>query len=1056
MIAWFTRNGVAANLVMLLLVIGGIASYMSVKRELFPQFSLDLVTVRVPYLGASPEEVEESVVIRIEEAIQAVDGIKEISSTAQEGYGAVTATINKGYDLAKVKDDIKSRVDSIISFPADTERPIVDEPLIQKDVIRVSVYGDASEREIKKISERVRDEIVELKGISQAEVQGVRDYEISIEVSEFKLLNYDITFDQVVQAVRSNSLDLPGGLIKADGGEISLRTKEQAYVGADFQNIVLLSNPDGGKLYLGDVATIKDGFADQDMITKFNEKPAGIILVREVGSENPLEISKLVYDYVENASKTWLPNGVKLEAWSDSSFYLQGRIDMLLENGFIGFLLVLITLTIFLRPSLAFFVAIGIPVSFLATIAIAPLIGVSINLLSLFAFILVLGIVVDDAIVVGESVFTEFQKSGPGVDSAVRGAKLVSMPVTFAVITTAVAFIPVFFLPGMIGKFMYVIPIVVVPTLLFSLVQSKLVLPYHLSLCHVGDKDGRENLNIFSRWQRRFSDGLERFIQNVYMPILDKVLTFRWVTLSAFVAMLVFSFALVIFGAVRFVFFPNVPSDYIFVELNMAEGTPLSETQKAFKRIEDSLTEISEEEITKGFIDPVKNRASFLGYSVLSGGLTPASFSSGGNIASIILELAKAELIDSNADDISQRWREKVGEIPGARKLNFLSSAAGPVGLPVDIRLTGRNFRDLKAASMEIQEELKQYDGLLDIRDSYAEGKRELKVSLKDNARSLGLTSTDLGRQIRYAFYGAEAQRVQRDKEDVRVMIRYPKEERESLGNLESMRIVAPNGSRIPISEVANLNYGVGYPAISRLDRQRIINVQADADKDVANTDSINAALYGKGSGDPDSILGRVLAKYPGVIPLKGGEAKDMEESIPAIIGGMLMVMVLIYALLAIPFKSYLQPLIVISIIPFGIGGAIYGHLITFQDLSLLSMLGIIAMAGVVVNDSLVLVERINRLRNGGMTVFEAVHVGGSQRFRAIILTSITTFAGLVPILLERSLQAQFLIPMATSLAFGVLFATFITLLLVPCAYLILEDFKSFMGKWWRGFTRQG
>mgnify|MGYP006133847643 CR=1 FL=1 len=1062
MIAWFTRNGVAANLVMLILVFGGIASYLTVKRELFPQFSLDLVTVRVPYLGASPEEVEESVVIRIEEAIQAVDGIKEIISTAQEGYGVVTATVNKGYDLAKVKDDIKSRVDAIISFPVDTERPIVDEPLIQKDVIRVSVYGDASEKEIKKISERVRDEIVEIEGISQAEVQGVRDYEISIEVSEFKLRNYDITFDQVVQTVRSNSLDLPGGLIKAEGGEISLRTKEQAYVGTDFQNIVLLSNPDGGKLYLGDVATIKDGFADQDMITKFNGKPAGIIIVREVGSENPLEISKLVYEYVENASKTWLPDGVKLETWSDSSFYLQGRIDMLLDNGLIGFILVIITLTIFLRPSLAFFVAIGIPVSFLATIAIAPMIGISINLLSLFAFILVLGIVVDDAIVVGESVFTEFQKNGPGVESAVRGAKLVSMPVTFAVITTAVAFIPVFFLPGMIGKFMYVIPVVVIPTLMFSLVQSKLVLPYHLSLCNVGGKDGRENLNIFSRWQRRFSDGLERFIQNVYMPILDRALKFRWVTLSVFIAMLIVSFALVASGLVRFVFFPNVPSDYIFVELNMAEGTPLSQTRKGLNRIENALTEISEEEIAKGFFDPVKNKAAFLGYSVLSGGPAPTSFNSGGNIASIILELSKAELIDSNADEISQRWREKVGEIPGARKLNFLSSAAGPVGLPVDIRLTGRNFRDLKAASMEIQEELKQFDGLLDIRDTYAEGKRELKVTLKDNARSLGLTSADLGRQIRYAFYGAEAQRVQRDKEDVRVMVRYPKEERESLGNLESMRIVAPNGSRIPISEVADLNYGVGYPAISRFDRQRVINVQADADKDVANTDAINSALYGKFSGDPDSILGKVLAKYPEVRSLKGGEAKDMEESIPAIVGGMLLVIILIYALLAIPFKSYLQPLIVISIIPFGIGGAIFGHLINFrnlgtpQDLSLLSLLGIIAMAGVVVNDSLVLVERINRLRNEGMSLFEAVHVGGSQRFRAIILTSITTFVGLVPILLERSLQAQFLIPMATSLAFGVLFATFITLLLVPCAYLILEDFKALMNRWWRGFTRQG
>jgi len=1065
MIAWFTRNGVAANLVMLILVVGGIASYITVKRELFPQFSLDLVTVRVPYLGASPEEVEESVVIRIEEAIQSVDGIKEMSSVAQEGYGSVTVTVDKGYDISKVKDAIQTRVDAITTFPANTERPIIDEPLIPKEVIRISVYGDANEREIKKIAERVRDELVELDGISQAEVQGVRAYEISIEVSETTLRNYGLTFDQVVQAVRGSSIDLPGGLIKAEGGEISLRTKEQAYTGSDFESIVLLATPDGGRLMLGDIAIVKDGFADDDIFTRFNGKSSAIVLVKEVGSENPLEISDKVYDYVEDAQGSWIPNGVKLEAWSDSSFYLQGRIDMLLQNGAAGFVLVLITLAIFLRPSLAFFVAIGIPVSFLATIAISPAIGITINLLSLFAFILVLGIVVDDAIVVGESVFTEFQTGGPGVESAARGAQLVSMPVTFAVITTAVAFVPVFFLPGMIGKFMYDVPIVVIPTLLFSLVQSKLVLPYHLSLCHVGDKEGREKLNPLSRLQRRFSDGLEGFVKKVYMPTLDKALSFRWLTLSLFIAALLFSFALVAMGFIRFVFFPNVPSDFIFLELKMAEGTPISETQKAIERIDRAIDGISKEETSQGRIDPVKHKAVFIGYSVLAGGPGPASVSSGSNMAAIILELSKGELRDSNADEIANRWRDEVGEIPGARKLTFLSSASGPVGLPVDVRLTGRNFDELKAASLEIQEELKQFEGLIDIRDTYAEGKRELKVSLKDSARTLGLSASDLGRQIRAAFYGAEAQRVQRDKEDLRVMVRYPKEERNSLGNLETMRIVAPNGSRIPIGEVADVSFGTGYPSIARLDRQRIINVQADADKEVANTDRINAALYGKSPGDPDSILARVLEKYPSVSSVKGGEAKDMEESIPAMMMGGLLVMVMIYALLAIPFKSYLQPLIVISVIPFGIGGAIFGHLVNFQnlgtpqDLSLLSLLGIIAMSGVVVNDSLVLVERINRLRKEGMSTFEAVHVGGSQRFRAIILTSATTFVGLIPILMEKSLQAQFLIPMATSLAFGVLLATFITLLLVPCAYIILEDVKrvigGFLKAWWRGFTRK-
>lgn len=1060
MIAWFTRNGVAANLIMLILVVGGVASYFVVKRELFPTFSLDLVTIRVPYLGASPEEVEEAVIVRIEEAIQGVDGIKEMNSVAQEGFGSVNVTVDKGYEIGKIKDEIKTRVDAITTFPANTERPIVDEPLIPKEVIRISVYGDASEKEIKKIADRVRDDLVKLDGISQADVQGVRDYEISIEVSESVLRNYDLSFDQVVQAVRGSSIDLPGGLIKADGGEISLRTKEQDYVGSDFRSIVLLANPDGGKLTLGDVATVRDGFADQDMVTLFNGKPAAIVLVKEVGDENPLDISELVYEYVEEAMETWVPEGIALEAWSDSSYYLQGRIDMLVENGLIGFALVLIALAIFLRPTLAFFVAIGIPVSFLATIAIAPVLGITINLLSLFAFILVLGIVVDDAIVIGESVFTEFQKNGPGVESAVKGAHRVSMPVTFAVITTAVAFLPVFFLPGMIGKFMYTIPVVVIPTLVFSLIQSKLVLPYHLSLCHVGDKEHRSKLNPLSRLQRKFSDGMERFIENVYMPILDKALKFRWLTLSLFVSALLLSFSLVAFGAIRFVFFPSVPSDYIFLELKMAEGTPIQETSKAINRIDKAVDEIAEEQMASGQINPVKNKAVFLGYSVVAGGPGPASFSSGGNIGSVILELSKAEVRDSNADEIARLWREKVGEIPGARKLNFMSSASGPAGLPVDIRLTGRNFDDLKAASLEIQNELKQFAGLLDIRDTYSEGKRELKVTLKEDARSLGLTAANLGQQIRYAFYGAEAQRVQRDREDVRVMVRYPEEDRDSLGNLESMRIVAPNGARIPISEVADVEFGIGYPSISRLDRNRTINVQADADKAVLNSDSLNTALYGGYPGDPDSILGGALEKYPGVTPIKGGEAKDMDESIPAIITGGVLVLVLIYALLAIPFKSYLQPLIVISVIPFGIGGAIYGHLINFQnfgtpqDLSLLSLLGIIAMSGVVVNDSLVLVERINRLRNEGMSLFDAVHAGGSQRFRAIILTSVTTFVGLAPILMEKSLQAQFLIPMATSLAFGVLFATFITLLLVPCSYLILEDYKRFFVWWWRGIRR--
>lgn len=1033
MIAWFTRNGVAANLLMALMVVGGVASLVNLKRELFPQFSLDMVTVSVPYLGAAPEEVEEAVIIRIEEAIEGIDGIKEVQSTAAEGFGTVIAEIQKGYDLAKVKDQIKSRVDAITTFPEETERPIIDEVLIDRDVIWISIFGDTDEKSLKEIAQRARDEIVELPGISQVEIRGVRDYELSIEVSEAALRKHNLTFDQVMQTVRLASIDLPGGLIRADGGEIQVRTKEQNYRGVEFAEIVLLNSPTAGKVYLSDVAEIKDGFAEQSIRTRFNGKPASMILVQEVGRENPLDISKSVYQYVEEAKKQWIPDGVEIAAWGDSSFYLQGRLDLLVNNGLIGFGLVLLSLALFLRPSLAFFVAMGIPVSFLGTFLLAPFIGLSINLISLFAFILVLGIVVDDAIVVGESVFSEYQRSGPSVESAIRGTHLVSTPVMFAVFTTMVAFLPVFFLPGLLGKFFVSIPMVVIPTLAFSLVQSKLVLPYHLSLCKVGDKKNREKLDPLSKFQRFFSDSLESFIQKRYRPLIRWVVEYRYLTGAIFVGVLLMSFGLVISGLIRFVQFPNVPSDFIMVELKMAEGTTAAQTEEALTKIDDALEFIAREIESETGFHPIKHVGIFTGFSTFSGGPNVAASTSGSNIGSIIVELAKSEIRDASAFEVSERWREKTGQIAGARRLVFEASAAGPVGLPINIRLTGRDFDQLKEASLAIQERVKQFEGIFDVRDTYSEGKREIKIRLKDNAEALGVTTFDIARQVRSAFYGAEAQRIQRGKHDVRVMVRYPRGERESLGNLENMRIRTADGREIPIYEVAELEMGTGYPFISRIDRKRVINIQADADKEVANTTDINNKLY-------KEILPELLKDFPGVVPVKDGEAKEWEELLPVLIGGVIMVLVMIYTLLAVPFKSYVQPAIVILVVPFGISGAFLGHFFTGQDLSTLSFLGIIALSGVVVNDSLVLVDYINRLRAEGVPLLEAVMRGGVARFRPILLTSITTFVGLIPILMERSLQAQFLIPMATSLSFGVLFATFITLLLVPCVYLMLED----------------
>ncbi|HSH08867.1 MAG TPA: efflux RND transporter permease subunit, partial [Oceanipulchritudo sp.] len=935
-------------------------------------------------------------------------------------------------DVSRVKDDIKARVDAITSFPVETERPIVEELLIQRDVVWIAVYGDASEKALKELAERIRDELTQLSGVSQAFVQGIRSYEISIEVTEFNLRKYGLTFDELVSAVRRNSLDVPAGSIRTSGGEILLRTKEQRWNKREFEDLVVKTSLGGTRVLLRDVATVVDGFVDDPLITTFNGKPASLVLVREVGRESPLQISAVVNDYLETTRETWLPTGISIDTWGDSSFYLRARLNMLINNGMIGFILVLLSLSLFLRPSLAFFVAIGIPVSFLGTFMVAPFVGISVNLLSLFAFILVLGIVVDDAIVVGESVFSEFQKVGPGVESAIRGTHAVSTPVTYAVLTTMVAFLPVFMLPGQLGKFFAGIPMVVIPTLFFSLVQSKLVLPYHLSLCKVGDRQHRAELNFLSKGQRLVADGLERFIQRVYRPTLAWCLEWRYLTIAGFTACLILLIGIIAAGWVKFTPFPSVPSDFIQVNLKLPEGTPIEQTHAVLNHIGQCLDEVVAEETAAGKPNPIKHHAQFIGF----GGGAQST-----NLGFYFVELTKSELRDSSAEGVSKRWRERIGEIPGARQLTINAFAGPPSGLPVDIRLTGPNFNQLRAAARDIRERLAEFPGLFDIRDTFSEGKREIKLRLKPSAEPLGIRVEDLARQVRAAFYGAEAQRIQRGRDDIRVMVRYPLEERKTLTDLENMRIRLPGGVEIPISEVAELDIGEGFPTISRIDRQRVINIQADADKDIADFTAINAALYGTG-GDSQSVLEEIQAKYPGVKLVKGGEAKDWEETKASLFGGVILVIFIVYALLAVPFRSYSQPLIVMAVVPFGVGGAILGHLLTLQSLSILSLLGIIALSGVVVNDSLVLVDYINRRRAHGHPLMEAVWEAGIVRFRPIMLTSLTTFVGLVPILLERSLQAQFLIPMATSLGFGVIFATFITLLMVPSIYMILEDIK--------------
>jgi multidrug efflux pump subunit AcrB len=1024
MIAWFARNGVAANLIMAILMLGGLLSLPRLEMELFPEFSLDQVVVRMPYPGATPQEVEEGIVVRIEEAVQGVEGIKKVSSTSAEGYGQVFFELENGYKLTEVKENIKTRVDSITTFPENAERPTVEELTFARDVLFVAITGPEDERTLRLLAERVRDDLTQLPGISQVGFFGVRDFEVAIEVTEETLRAYSLTFDEVVNAVRRSSLDLPAGSIKADGGEILLRTLGQAYDREDFAKIVLRVNPDGTRITLADIATVNDGFTDVDRFARFDGKPAVFVQVQEMGTESPLDISAKVQQYIAEAPQHF-PEGIQLVKFADSSFYLKDRLNLLVKNGLLGLVLVLAVLTAFLRPMLAMFVALGIPVSFLGTIFLAPWIGLSINMVSLFAFILVLGIVVDDAIVVGESVFSEYQRNGPGVNSAIRGTKLVSTPVTFAVLTTVVAFLPLFFLPGFYGKLFMPIPLVVITTLLWSLVESKLVLPYHLSLLKgIGTGRSDSDLGKFQRLQRGVANSLERFVNRFYQPVLEWCLNFRYLTLVIFGVLFFIVIGLVGGGWVRQVPFPPVPSDYIQANLEFPAGTSLEQVERGVAQLERGLREVVDRE-RAARANPVDHEAIFtMGetHSVL-----------------VLLELTKSEERDLSAVEFTHEWREATGTIPGAKSLSFVAEAAARNEKPIDIQLEGRDFERLQEAARLIKLRLAEFPAVFDLGDNFTSGKREIRLRVKPEAELLGVTPSELGRQVRAAFYGAEAQRIQRGRNEIRVMVRYPREERESVGNLEAMRIRLPNGVEVPFGEVAEVELGQGFSTIQRVDRERVINITGDIDTANADVRAVTAQV--------NEAVKEVLADFPEVRSSLEGQTAENRETMVTLFSGFLLVLIGIYALLAVPFKSYFQPMIVMTAIPFAYVGAVLGHFFTGQPLSQLSYMGIIAAVGVVVNDSLVLVDYVNQRRREGHSPEDSAHIAGHDRFRPIFLTSLTTFVGLAPILLERSLQAKFLIPMATSLAFGVVFATFVTLLLVPALYLILHD-AHLLWKW--------
>ena len=1023
MIAWFARNDVAANLLMISIVLLGVYSLTrAITLEFFPQIESRVVNVQVTLRGATPEDAELGLATRIEEAIKDLQGIEEYTSESVEGSTQVSIEALDGYDARVLLEDVKSRVDAINTFPAGAERPVISLAERQRAAITLTIAGDVSELEMRELAEQLQQDVVQLPSVTQTELNGVRDYEVAVELRQDRLREYNLTLTQVANAISQSSLDLAGGNISALGGDVLIRSKGQAYRRDDFEEIVIQGDANGTLLRLGDIATVNDGFEEKAVRTRFNGRIAAILDVFSVGDQSVIEVADQVKAYVADRQET-LSGNLELHHWNDRSITIKKRINTLTSNAIQGGILVILLLSLFLRPAVAAWVLIGIPVSFCGAWLLMPLLGVSLNIITLFAFIIVLGIVVDDAIVTGENVFSHLQKSDSGLDAAINGTREVAIPVTFGVITTIVAFIPLMFIDGRRGAIFGQIPLIVIPVLLFSLVESKFVLPSHLKHIKVG-KD--EEVNKLQRWQRNFASGFERAILKYYQPILQICIRNKLTTVLGFTGLLAIIITAIYTGHSRYTFFPRIPSETVVLNVTMPTGTPFEVTDSHMQRVLQAAQELQSE-----YTDEET------GVSVISDILTrTGSFGGLSHLGRARFELSPAEMrsIDVSSLTLAKEWREKIGPIPGAENLAFRAEF-GRTRDPIDVALRSENIETLELLSNDIQQQLETYDGVFDINDSLSIGKEELRIELKSEAYLLGITRADVISQVRQAFFGIEAQRIQRGRNDVRVMVRFPANERNSPTYLNNMLISNGDNVQIPLSQIATLVPDTSPTEIRRVDGYRVVNVRADVEKNRVNMTALSADLK--------QFLDSTVAKYPGVTYTIGGEQEEQAESTRSFIYGIGAVLFVIYCLLAIPFKSYKQPFIVLLIIPFGIIGAMIGHWIMGVSLTFMSLLGMLALMGVLVNDSLVLVDYINKKCAEGMQAIDAVVTAGAARFRPVMLTSLTTFFGLLPLLFEKETQAQFLIPMAISLGFGIIFTTFVTLLLVPVNYLIFHREKK-------------
>lgn len=1014
-IAWMVRHRVAPNLLMLVLLLGGLLSAARTTQEIFPEFELDAVTVSVPYPGASPEEVEEGIVLVVEEAVRALEGVEEVTATAAEGAGTVVVELEEGADGQKALLDVQEAVARVRTFPVDAEEPNISLLLRRRDVMSLQIYGPIEEFALRDLAEQVRDRLLQEPDITQVDLRGARATEIHVEIAQADLRRYGLTLSGVATRLRNTALDLPGGSLETPGGEVLLRVSERRDWARQFAEVPIVTTAAGAAVRLGDVARVSEGFEDAQRSALYDGQPAIGMRIYRMGDQTPESVSQAARRALADVEAD-LPPGVHYAIDDDDSEIYTQRRDLLLKNLFLGLVLVLAVLGLFLDGRLAFWVTMGIPTSFLGAFLLLPWMGVTINMISMFAFLIALGIVVDDAIVAGENIHEHGERGMGPSTAAIRGARDVATPIGTSIISNVIAFSPLAFIPGMLGKVWFSIPLVVGSVFLISWIESLWILPAHLAhaartpTTRIGTiRDG------FQRWFRRF-------VEERYAPVLAGVTRHRYIVVAAGVGLLAIVTSYALSGRMGIVLMPKVESDRAVVTARLPFGSPISAAERVRDHLLAGARIVAEagggDELVKGTFALVDENTVEVDVYLTAPGVRPLSTA-----------------------EVTRRWREAVGALPGVESLRFESDAGGPGrGAALTVELSHRDVTVLDRASQRLAAALEQFPNTSDVDDGYSPGKPQLDFRLRPEARSLGLTSSDVARQVRDAFYGAEALRQQRGRDEVKLLVRRPQHERASLAGVEQLLVRTSMGTDVPLLEIAEMERGRAYTKINRRDGRRTVTVTAEVTPP-EQTNQVLAAVRAE-------VLPPLLRDHPGLAASFEGRQADMRESLAALGSGFLLAMVAIYVVLAVPFRSYLQPAIVMFAIPFGVVGAVLGHWLMGYSLSVISMMGIVALAGVVVNDSLVMIDYANRLRAEGVSAADAIQKAGLRRFRPILLTTLTTFGGLAPMIFEPSRQARFMIPMAISLGFGILFATLITLVLIPALYLIAEDARARLEAW--------